>query len=196
LGIKRHIPNILTGIRFALIAVYIWIFVNRSYTAAMVIFLSAWATDLLDGYLARKWNAITNAGKLLDPLADKLMLIATLISFYAVGWIHLLIVLIVTVKESLMVLGGILLYKRHVVVYADHLGKLATGMFGIGIVMTFYHDAVYPYHYVVIYAAIAISLLAMIQYGIKNVIIPCRKQKEARLYQKSQDAGDGAGEQA
>jgi cardiolipin synthase len=196
LGIKRHIPNILTGIRFALIIVYIWIFAIQSYTVAMVVFLSAWATDLLDGYLARKWNAITNAGKLLDPLADKLMLIAALISFYTVGWIHLFIVLIVSVKELLMVLGGILLYKHHVVVYADHLGKLATGMFGIGVVMTFYYDAVSPYHYVVLYTAIAISLLAMIQYGIKNVIMPCRKQKEARSRQESQEAGDGANERA
>lgn len=170
--LKKHIPNYLTGLRFCLIGVFLVFFVTGSYMAALITYMVAWFTDLLDGYLARKWDAISDKGKLLDPLADKLLLMTTLICFYFNNWIPLWILIVVLVKELSLIIGGIVLYKRDVVVYADTMGKLATGVFGIGVVLTFFYDRVAPYHLYVFYIAIACALVAFFQYAYYRIIKP------------------------
>ena len=69
----KHIPNILSIIRMLLVLVFILVFFFVSHSLSIVIFLLAGLTDVIDGYLARKNNWITDLGKVLDPLADKLM---------------------------------------------------------------------------------------------------------------------------
>lgn len=173
LDLKKKIPNYLTGLRFCLIGVFLVFFVTDSYMAALITYMVAWFTDLLDGYLARKWDAISDKGKLLDPLADKLLLMTTLICFYSNRWIDLWILIVVLVKELSLIIGGIILYKRRdVVVYADTMGKLATGIFGIGVVMTFFYDRVAPYHLYVFYIALIFAMVAFVQYAYYRIIKP------------------------
>ena len=74
----RHIPNVLSAIRLILVGVFIFLFARAKYLACLIVFLTAFFTDLLDGYLARRNNWISDLGKVLDPLADKLMVIAAL----------------------------------------------------------------------------------------------------------------------
>ena len=69
--IAKHIPNILTIFRFILIPFIVLNLANDKYLAAFVIFTVSGLTDILDGFIARKFNFITNFGKLIDPLADK-----------------------------------------------------------------------------------------------------------------------------
>ena len=78
----RHLPNILSGIRLILVGVFVMLFRAGRYLPALCIFLIAFLTDVLDGYLARKYGWVSNIGKLLDPLADKLMTLAALVSIY------------------------------------------------------------------------------------------------------------------
>ncbi|MBQ5488345.1 MAG: CDP-alcohol phosphatidyltransferase family protein, partial [Clostridia bacterium] len=115
----KHIPNILSVFRLLLVGVFIWLFTKSQYLWCLIVYLAAFGTDVLDGWLARRNNWITNAGKVLDPLADKLMLITVLSCFYAVGEIPLYILLIVVIKEVLMIVIGSVLYTKKVVVYAD-----------------------------------------------------------------------------
>ena len=76
---KENIPNILTIIRFILIP-FIYISVlSKHFLTALIIFTVSALTDILDGYIARKYNYITDIGKLIDPLADKLTQVSTLI---------------------------------------------------------------------------------------------------------------------
>ena len=70
-----NVPNVLTMIRIALIPVFVVLYVNGQQKAALAVFLAASFTDYLDGYLARKLNQITAFGKLMDPLADKIMVL-------------------------------------------------------------------------------------------------------------------------
>ena len=69
---KENIPNILTIIRFILIPFIFMSVIFHHYLIGLVIFTISAITDILDGYIARKYNYITNIGKLIDPLADKL----------------------------------------------------------------------------------------------------------------------------
>ena len=69
---KENIPNILTIIRFILVPFIYTSVINKHFLTALIIFTISALTDILDGYIARKFNYITDIGKLMDPLADKL----------------------------------------------------------------------------------------------------------------------------
>ncbi|NCB35952.1 MAG: CDP-alcohol phosphatidyltransferase family protein, partial [Clostridia bacterium] len=74
-------PNILTMLRLLLIPIY-WVLmmVRDNETAALIVFVTASITDLLDGYIARHFNQVTDWGKLFDPLADKLMVVSVMMT--------------------------------------------------------------------------------------------------------------------
>ncbi len=131
----RHIPNTLSSIRLLLVGVFAYLFIKAHYLACLAVFTVAFLTDLLDGYLARRNNWITDVGKVLDPLADKLMVLTALTCFYLRGWLPLWILIIVLAKELIMIVGGIILFKKEVVVYADWFGKSAAGFFNMGIAL-------------------------------------------------------------
>ena len=67
----KHLPNILTIIRFLLIPVIVLFALNNNYIAAIVVLTISGITDILDGYIARRFNLISDFGKLMDPFADK-----------------------------------------------------------------------------------------------------------------------------
>lgn len=160
-----NLPNILTCIRFALIGVFVYLFlVPQNYISAMFVFAIATLTDILDGYIARKYNKITNFGKLMDPLADKLMLIAALCCFVYAKRLPPVILLFVVLKELLMILGGIVLYKKNVVVYAFKVGKVAATFFNCGVVLTFFANYISPMHLIFFAIAIFCAIIAFIQY--------------------------------
>ena len=77
----KHIPNILTVARFFLIPFVIYSLVVDNYLMAFIFLTISGLTDVLDGFIARKFNFITNFGKLIDPLADKATQISVLIAY-------------------------------------------------------------------------------------------------------------------
>ena len=129
-----NIPNILTIIRILLVPLYLRVFYtveqNRILYAG-TIYILAGLTDVLDGYIARKYNMISKLGAALDPLADKLMTFAVLISFTSANLIPSWVLLILGMKEILMILGGIILYlfKEKRVLPSNKYGKIATVSF-------------------------------------------------------------------
>ena len=132
----KHIPNILTVIRLLLIPVIVVFIFIVNYTSAFVFFTISGITDIADGCIARKFNLISNFGKLMDPLADKLTQIATLASLVFTNIIPVWILLIVFLKEFIMICGASFLYGKDVVVYSRWYGKLATVLFYIAIVIS------------------------------------------------------------
>lgn len=171
-----NIPNLLTMLRMALIGVFVWIFREGQYGWAIAVFLAASATDILDGYIARKYHLITDFGKLMDPLADKLMLITALICLATAGWVPLWAVLVMIVKELIMVVGGTLLLKRGIVVSARLWGKIATALFILAVVSAFFHDQIAPWNSVLLYLAVAASVYALFWYTV-NAIRQVQKKK-------------------
>ena len=132
----KYIPNILTIIRFLLIPVIIFFIFSGNYILAFVFFTISGLTDIADGFIARKFNLISNFGKLMDPLADKLTQIGTLASLVFMNIIPIWILLIVLLKEFIMICGASFLYGKDVVVYSKWYGKLATVLFYIAIVIS------------------------------------------------------------
>ncbi|HBM81594.1 MAG: CDP-alcohol phosphatidyltransferase family protein [Clostridiales bacterium] len=132
-----NIPNILTIIRLILVPVFLLIFFSNIPNAMLIsfiVFAAAGLTDILDGYIARKFNLITKWGSILDPLADKLMSIAVLISLTVKHIIPFWVVTIIGLKEFFMILGAIILYKMGTFVSAKLYGKIATVLFYISVI--------------------------------------------------------------
>ena len=80
-----NVPNILSMIRLCMIPATVILIVYDRLLWGLAVFITAELTDLLDGYIARKYNLITKLGSWLDPLADKLMALAVLITFFTKG---------------------------------------------------------------------------------------------------------------
>ena len=198
----KHIPNILSSVRIAMVGVFAWLFLTariphpQNYLWALGIFVLAFVTDVLDGFLARTFNWVTPVGKLLDPLADKLMAITALVVILigkwegSLFWIYLTLVILVAVKEILMVVGGMIMLKQRKVAYSDWYGKTATGLFAFGTVLTllsFVFDVIEPWNIAVLSASIGLSYVALAHYA-KTQLFKPREEKpdedEERLFEK------------
>lgn len=130
----KHIPNLLTIIRFLLIPFILLNIFMDNYILAFIFFTISGLTDIADGFIARKYNLVSTFGKLMDPLADKLTQISTLASLVIVDIIPIWILVIVLLKEFIMICGASFLYGKDVVVYSKWYGKLATVLFYLAIV--------------------------------------------------------------
>ncbi len=126
------LPNMLSYIRIALVPVWIWAFFTMPHSyLALTILLTSGLTDFLDGIIARKFNMITNWGKLIDPVADKLTQFAVVISLsvrYPSLW---LVVALFVVKDGLLALGGYFLLRHNgkTLNGSRWFGKICTGLF-------------------------------------------------------------------
>ena len=172
-----NVPNALTILRFLMIPLYIALFVKGEKYWALATFLFAGFTDILDGWIARRYNLITNFGKLADPLADKLMGATALFSMTVgtaqipavIPWVVLIVIL---GKELLMVLGGLFMLGKHIVVYSKPVGKAAQALLTLGLTAAFFHDqlaglwrfSVSP-DVLALYLAMALTLIALVFYA-------------------------------
>ena len=112
-----NLPNFLTLIRFILIPVMTTFLLKEKFTIAIIIYVLASITDVLDGYIARKYNLITKLGKILDPMADKLLQFSALLGLWIVGIIPFWITLVFFLKEICMGLGALKLLKNKAKIY-------------------------------------------------------------------------------
>lgn len=127
----KNIPNILSVIRICLVFVFVALFftLEKPY-AALIIFLVAGATDVVDGYLARRNNWVTNLGKILDPFADKLMQCTVLVCLYIKNYIPLWFVLPFIAKELFsLIIGFIVIKRRSVAIVSKWYGKCTVCLF-------------------------------------------------------------------
>ena len=133
----RHIPNALTIVRFILIPFIIVYIAKDKYIEAFIFLTISGLTDVLDGFIARKFNFITNFGKLVDPLADKMTQVSILVTLALKDIIPMWILVIVFIKEFAMISGASFLYGKELVVSSRWYGKLSTVLFYVAIVASF-----------------------------------------------------------
>lgn len=118
----------LSILRLCMVPIFVLFFnfEGEQKTAAAIIFILASLTDVLDGYIARRYNMTTKIGQLLDPLADKLMQITTVITMLCAKMVPLWFVLVLAIKELFMITGGVFLYSKKTFVKSNVFGKLNT----------------------------------------------------------------------
>lgn len=166
-NLAKHIPNTLTMCRFVLIPFIFVSIINEQFLVAFIFLTISGLTDVLDGFIARKFNFITNFGKLIDPLADKTTQIATLIALSYIGIIPMWILIVVFAKEALMIAGASFLYGKELVVSSRWFGKLATVLFYVAIVCSFiikYFSISVFFDLYIYYIALIFTIFALIMY--------------------------------
>lgn len=185
----KNIPNILSVIRILLVAVFVYTFFCVNAYLSMVVFLLAGATDVVDGYLARRNNWVSNIGKVLDPVADKLMQCTVLICLYIKSIIPLWFVIPFFAKELFtLIMGFIVLRRRSVVVVSKWYGKMTVCLFYATIVLSVLIEdtlsAAHPIITIIVFLpAVVCALITVGAYvkhyaGLKNQATEAKKSKE------------------
>ena len=160
------LPNILSFIRLLLVPATAVLIAQREIMWAFACFLVACLTDLLDGYLARSNGEVTKLGSVLDPLADKLMAMAVLISFAAAEILPLFVVIVILAKEACMLAGGAFLFSKKIIIPANKYGKIAGFLLNISIASGFFAMWLYPYYLYAVYVALVFVIVAFVQYAV------------------------------
>jgi cardiolipin synthase len=107
----RQIPNLLSLLRLACAPITGWLILRNRLEAALFLSCGAGLTDWIDGYLARRWGAMSKAGAYLDPAADKLLLIIAFVSLGLIGLIPAWLIWLVVLRDSVIVVGAALLWS-------------------------------------------------------------------------------------
>jgi CDP-diacylglycerol---glycerol-3-phosphate 3-phosphatidyltransferase len=124
-----NVPNVLTVIRILLVPVIVVALLTETRDAdalAAVVFAAAAFTDGLDGYIARSRGSVTTFGKLMDPIADKLLIIAPLVSLVSLGRIAAWVAMVIIAREFAVTALRMVAVEQGVVIGASMLGKLKT----------------------------------------------------------------------
>ena len=182
----KVVPNIISVFRICLVPVFIGVYFyddNERKLYALAIYALASFSDFLDGYLARKYKASSNMGKLLDPLGDKLMTISAMVCITIDGLIPFWAVFVAGIKELLMGAGGIVLHKkaRAELLSSNFIGKTSSVVFFLVCVtlMLFINIPRWA-STMLISLAIGLTFIALVSYLIKYIRI--MKESKEVLY--------------
>ena len=183
-----NIPNILSLIRLLLVPVFLIVFFFETsdyHIGALVVFLVASFTDVLDGIIARKTNQITKYGVVLDPLADKLLKMATLIAFAVVGIIPVWLVATLITIDFGLIITGVCLFKRKITIPSNFLGKLGTFVMSIGLVLCFFAKSMNGWNLYILYAGLIIIVASVIVYIVLNYKRVFNKNRDDKVVKET-----------
>lgn len=189
-----NLPNKLTVVRMILSVIIIGlllfpfdaigisipkIFINErlvidvKYIISGILFIIASITDFLDGYIARKYNLITDLGKMLDAIADKMLVNSVLIILASTGFIHPIIAVVVVFRDTVVNTIKMIAGSKGKVVAAIKSGKLKTACLMVGITLTLFYNLPFELwnlkvsDFLLVVAAI-LSIVSAVQYFSQN----------------------------
>ena len=167
-----NVPNFLTLLRFLMIGVMIWFFLNGHPIYAMIVFIVAVLTDFLDGYIARRFNQVTTFGKFLDPIADKVLVLTAMLYLMITmtNRVPIWAVVIVILREFIVTTIRLMAVEKGRVIAASIYGKIKTALTMVALVVLLFHDfGITPWiGDILFYLAILMTLVSGIDYFIKN----------------------------
>ena len=172
-----NLPNKLTIFRVLLIPFFVFFMLAPFFEGygnyiALAIFVVASLTDLADGKIARKYNLVTNFGKFMDPLADKLLVSAALICLIEMGLLPAWVVIIIVSREFIINGLRMVAAEKGVVIAASYWGKFKTTfqmIMVIVLILNFDHIVFYVLGQILIYVALALTVISLIDYIYKNI---------------------------
>ena len=166
------IPNILSMVRLCLIPVILWLYLGKQdYLLTGIVVVISGLTDVVDGTIARKFNMISDVGKVLDPIADKATQIVVMILLALNYPIMLLPIILTFTKEAFMAISGYLVVKRcNIVLGANWHGKAATVMLTATMALHLvWHDINSVVSNILVVLCSALILLSLVLYAKRNI---------------------------
>jgi CDP-diacylglycerol---glycerol-3-phosphate 3-phosphatidyltransferase len=163
-----NVPNVLTVLRILLVPVLVVALLDETPNGdllAAVVFCVASATDLLDGYLARTRDAVTTFGKLMDPIADKLLIVAALISLVSLDRLAAWVAMVIIAREFAVTAMRMAAGAQGVVIQANMLGKVKTclQMAAVLALIAVGGDSL-PWVDVLVYVTVAVTVVSGVDY--------------------------------
>jgi CDP-diacylglycerol--glycerol-3-phosphate 3-phosphatidyltransferase len=190
-GQIMNLPNKITISRIALIPLFVASFYLKfeyMKELAAIVFLVASITDILDGWIARKYNLVTNVGKLIDPIADKLLTFSAFIMLAHIGLISPIAVIIVMARELLVSGIRMIAVEGGTVIAASIWGKLKTISQCLAVIFILLWERIFfvsfPLEQVVLWVSVAITIWSGIDYTVKYAETLVTSNKRARVKEK------------
>ena len=170
-----NLPNKLTILRVIMIPFFVAALLydgganqNMRYVAA-ALFIIASLTDMLDGKIARKYNLVTNFGKFMDPLADKLLVCSALICMIELRELPAWMVIIIISREFIISGFRLVASDNGVVIAASYWGKFKTTFQMIGVVLLIFNiPALSTLTTIIVWIALALTVISLVDYFVKN----------------------------
>ena len=170
-----NLPNKLTILRVIMIPFFVAALLydgganqNMRYVAA-ALFIIASLTDMLDGKIARKYNLVTNFGKFMDPLADKLLVCSALICMIELRELPAWMVIIIISREFIISGFRLVASDNGVVIAASYWGKFKTTFQMIGVVLLIFNiPALSTLTTIIVWIALALTVISLVDYIVKN----------------------------
>ena len=168
-----NLPNKLTMFRVILIPFFV-LFMLVDITSvdkwiALVIFIVASLTDLLDGKIARKYNLVTNFGKFMDPLADKLLVCSALICLVEMAKLPAWMVIIIIAREFIISGFRLIAADNGVVIAASYWGKFKTTFQMVMICLLIADiEVIHVFTTIIVWIALLLTVISLIDYLVKN----------------------------
>lgn len=171
-----NLPNKLTIFRVILIPFFVFFLLYPGFEGygnyiAVTIFIVASLTDLADGYIARKYNLVTNFGKFMDPLADKLLVCAAMICLVETGQLASWVVVIIISREFIISGFRLVASDNGVVIAASYWGKFKTTfqmLMIVFLILDFKGEVFEMLNLFLIFVATALTVISLIDYIVKN----------------------------
>jgi len=170
--------NKATMLRIYLVPVFVACFYLKNllpymHTVACIIFIFASLTDMWDGWYARKHNLVTDFGKLMDPMADKLLVCTAFIMLQSIGKVPAILTIIFIARELIISAFRLIAVEKGVVIAAGKLGKIKTATQCIAIVLLLLDNPIFsliniPMDQIMLYAAGIFTVWSCAEYIIKN----------------------------
>jgi CDP-diacylglycerol--glycerol-3-phosphate 3-phosphatidyltransferase len=162
------------------------ILVDSKYIIAGIIFIVASITDFIDGFIARKYNMVTDFGKLMDAIADKVLVNSVLIILAANSYISPIIAVIVIMRDTIVNSIKMLAASKGKVVAAIKSGKLKTACLMVGITLTFFYNLPFELWNVkvsdfLLISATVLSLISAVQYYVMNRDLLVKKEEVTEI---------------
>lgn len=171
---KMNVPNTLTILRMILIIPFVILLLNGADIPAVVIFIIASFTDMLDGKIARKYNLVTNFGKFMDPLADKLLVCSALICLVEMERLAAWIVIVIISREFIISGFRLVASDNGIVIAASYWGKFKTvfQMIMVVVLMLNIQNSVFQMlGTILIWISVALTIISLVDYVAKNISV-------------------------
>ena len=189
-----NLPNKLTLLRVFMVPVFLlmmYLDIPFNLFWALVIFAAASITDAVDGHLARKHNLVTNFGKFMDPLADKLLVCSALICLIQSGQLPAWVVVVIISREFIISGFRLIASDNGVVIAASYWGKFKTVtqmVMVVVLILNFQHPLMILFANILIWVSVILTIVSLVDYVVKNIDV-LKDQKQDINYERTYTTG-------